>query len=289
MIQDIFPHNYDNQYRQVPMGPDSFIFYFEGDAVLVGRTSEGEITYPCQNDLVEEQKNRQAENSTYLFSIDERAYFLASEVPKLDSKTDVTFSMEKIGIFREEEPLWQCFAGITAHQLKNWYEVNRFCGRCGSVMEQGEKERVLCCDSCGNRVYPKISPAVIVGVIDPGKTKEEDRLLLTKYSGRNYKRYALIAGFTEIGESVEETVRREVLEEVGVHVKNIIFYKSQPWSFSDTLLMGFWCELDGSDEIHLDTEELSVGEWLHRDEIPETSGRISLTGEMITLFRDGKR
>jgi NAD+ diphosphatase len=78
------------------------------------------------------------------------------------------------------------------------------------------------------------------------------------------------------------------MEEVGVRVKNIRYCGSQPWSFSDTLLMGFWCDLDGSDEIHLDEEELSVGEWLYREDIPEASGRISLTGTMIEAFRAGK-
>ena len=117
--------------------------------------------------------------------------------------------------------------------------------------------------------------------------KDGDRLLLTKYSGRAYKRYALIAGFNEIGESIEDTVRREVMEEVGLKVKNIRYYKSQPWSFSETLLMGFYCDLDGSAEIQLDTEELSEGVWMKREEIPKPVSDISLTSEMIERFRRG--
>ena len=140
---------------------------------------------------------------------------------------------------------------------------------------------MLRCPVCGHTVYPKISPAVIVGV------KDGDRLLLTKYSGRAYKRYALIAGFNEIGESIEDTVRREVMEEVGLKVKNIRYYKSQPWSFSETLLMGFYCDLDGSAEIQLDTEELSEGVWMKREEIPKPVSDISLTSEMIERFRRG--
>ena len=72
---------------------------------------------------------------------------------------------------------------------------------------------------------------------------------MSKYSGRTYKKYALLAGFAEIGETVEETVRREVMEEVGLKVKNIRYYKSQPWAFSDTLLLGFYCDLDGEDRL----------------------------------------
>ena len=100
-----------------------------------------------------------------------------------------------------------------------------------------------------------------------------------------YKRYALIAGFSEIGESVEDTVRREVMEEVGLKVKNLKFYKSQPWSFTDTLLMGFYCDLDGDDTITLDRQELSVGEWRNREEIPDEGENISLTKEMMMRFK----
>ena len=101
------------------------------------------------------------------------------------------------------------------------------------------------------------------------------------------KFYALIAGFTEIGETLEETVQREVMEEVGLKVKNIRYYKSQPWSFSSTLLCGFFCEVDGDTDITLGTEELSVGEWFEREDIPLEDDGISLTREMIGVFKIG--
>lgn len=105
---------------------------------------------------------------------------------------------------------------------------------------------------------------MIVAVVD----KEKERLLLTRYAGRRGGNYALIAGFSEVGETLEETARREVMEEVGLKIRNLHYYASQPWSFSDTLLAGFYAELDGSDEIQLEREELSEGVWLSRDEIP---------------------
>ena len=100
-------------------------------------------------------------------------------------------------------------------------------------------------------------------------------------------RYALIAGFAEIGETIEETVAREVMEEVGLKVKNIRYYKSQPWSFSDTLLMGFFAELDGDDRIRLDENELSVAKWCTREEVPADDG-VSLTREMMRVFKEGR-
>ena len=79
------------------------------------------------------------------------------------------------------------------------------------------------------------------------------------------------------------------MEEVGLHVKNLRYYKSQPWSFSDTLLMGFFAEMDGDNHITLDREELALAEWFDRENIPATESDISLTSEMIEHFRNGNR
>ena len=111
---------------------------------------------------------------------------------------------------------------------------------------------------------------------------------MSKYANREFKKYALIAGFVEIGETVEETVKREVMEEVGLKVKNLRYYKSQPWSFTDTILMGFFAELDGDEDITLDQEELAMAEWFEREEIPVKEWSISLTNEMIMKFRAGE-
>ena len=139
------------------------------------------------------------------------------------------------------------------------------------------------CPACQKLRYPVISPCVIVAVT------QGERILLTRYaSGHStYKKYALIAGFAEIGESIEKTVQREVMEEVGLKVKNLRFYKSQPWSFTDTLLFGFFAELDGEEEITMDEKELSEAGWFLREELPEEFDGVSLTNEMIRVFRDG--
>ncbi len=144
-----------------------------------------------------------------------------------------------------------------------------------------ENERMMRCPECGQMEFPKICPAVIIGVTDKG------RILMSKYAGREYRAYALLAGFCEVGETIEETVQREVMEEVGLKVKNITYYKSQPWSFSDTLLLGFFCELDGPDEIHLDEQELSLAEWVRREEIEAEPDDLSLTNEMMLAFKNG--
>ena len=148
-------------------------------------------------------------------------------------------------------------------------------------MNHSINERALICNNCNNIIYPKINPAVIVLI------KDGNRAVLTKYK-RGSGRYALVAGFCEIGETVEETVKREVLEEVGLKVKNIKYYKSQPWSFTDSLLLGFVCDLDGDDTITVDEIELSEARWLYREEIPEFQNNTSLTQELISAFKNNK-
>ena len=114
-----------------------------------------------------------------------------------------------------------------------------------------------------------------------------DKLLLTKYSKGIYKRYGLVAGFVEIGETLEQTIQREVMEEVGLKVKNIRYYKNQPWAFSSSLLVGFFADLDGADIVTLDQNELSEAVWLSRTEIPDNPIKISLANEMIEIFKHG--
>ena len=140
---------------------------------------------------------------------------------------------------------------------------------------------MLRCPRCGNLIYPKIAPAVIVAVT------WEDKILMTRYQGRAYKGYALIAGFTEVGETAEDTVRREVLEEVGLRVKDIRYCGSQPWGSDSNLLMGFFARLDGPGEIRMDRQELSQAGWYRREEIDLAPDHYSLTNHMIQAFRRG--
>ena len=127
-------------------------------------------------------------------------------------------------------------------------------------------------------VYPRINPAVIVGVI------KGDCLLITRYR-TGYGHNALVAGFTEIGETLEQTVEREVMEETGVRVKNIRYYKSQPWGIAQDLLAGFYCDADGDGEIRLNEDELKYAEWVPREEIVLQPNDLSLTNEMMKQFK----
>lgn len=273
MFQDIAPHIYHNEFSKKTADPHDHLFVFSKDGLLC-RVEENRIILP---DLA--QMEQSARDCLHLFSIDDTAYYL-HEGEALQAPDG--WGYESTRILRDCQPDEHLFAMGAAESLYRWYSTNRYCGRCGKEMTHGTTERSQVCPHCGHTVYPKICPAVIVAVCDG------DRILLTRYAGRPFKRHALIAGFAEIGESIEDTVRREVMEEVGLKVKNLRFYKSQPWVFTDCLLMGFYADLDGSDKVKLQEDELSEALWFHRDEIPRDYSVISLTGEMIETFRKGK-
>lgn len=284
MIQDI--HGiYHNEYQNLAPEQDDYIMFAQGRSVLMGRDSEQMIQYITYREITEASGGEFSTDACrYLFSIENQGiterYFLGNS-QMLTSQLMEKYEYRQQNVFRTMKPEDKAFAGITACQLANWYESTQFCGRCGTKLEHDKVERMMKCPKCGAMHYPKISPAVIVAVTNG------DKILMTKYAGRDYKKYALIAGFTEIGETIEDTVRREVMEEVGIHVKNIRYYKSQPWSFTDTILMGFYCELDGEDVITMDAHELSVAEWRQREDIPTEFDGISLTNEMIMRFKEG--
>lgn len=278
MIQDIAPHKYYNEYNPMPPDKKSIALYYENKTCMLKYTAQG-IRFPKFEDL-EVGNNSIYKTAIYLFTIDGERFYLVTDI---NLNNYLEYSMESIWVFREVDPQYLAFAGITGHQLYNWYHTHKFCGKCGHMLKQDQKERMLYCEKCHQMEYPKISPAVIIAVID------KDRLLLSKYAKGRYKNYALLAGYTEIGETLEETVQREVMEETGLKVKNIQYYKSQPWSFSETVLMGFYCELDGENHVILDEEELSVAQWFKREEIPVEQKRDSLTNEMIMQFKNYKK
>ena len=274
MIQEIQPRHLYNQYHPQQSAPGDKICVFRGTDVLLSLRPDG-IHLPGRA-LLEGGILKQV----YLFSLDNQAYFLA-ELSE-DFPLPEGFMFDNVRAQRRSKPKHSVYALMTAWHLYIWYRDNRFCGRCGGFTRHDEKLRMLKCPSCGNMIFPKICPAVIVGVTNG------DRILLTKYSGREYKNYALIAGFTEIGETAEDTVRREVMEEAGVHVKNIRYWNTQPWGIEADLLLGYFCDLDGSAEITMDREELSLAGWYSRDEMDIPADDVSLTNDMIRAFIENR-
>ena len=288
MIHEIAPHIFNNQFSKDAAPVDDspvFVFgtenepAFGGGAVLI---SDHHI--PILRDV--KAGGIEADSLTRLFSIDGRDCFLLDSLPAGRLTEEEGFFFKRFRDIRNvmEIPDHEYFLAMTAYQLYNWYGNNRFCGRCGGRMRRSEHERALICPDCGNTVYPKIGPAVTVAIID----RERDKLLLTKYAGRDIPFYALVAGFTEIGETLEETVSREAFEETGLRVKNIRYFGSQPWGIVDDLMVGFVCDLDGGNEIHRDESELKLADWFSRDKVVLQPTDMSLTNALMKAFKEGR-
>jgi NAD+ diphosphatase len=164
-----------------------------------------------------------------------------------------------------------------AGQLVYWHRNHRFCGRCGASTADHMQERAKLCPACGLINHPRVSPAVIMAVI------RDRRLLLAHAQRFPAKFYSVLAGFAEPGETLEECVQREVFEEVGVRVKNIRYFGSQPWHFPDSLMVAFTAEFAGG-EIRVNPEEITDAGWFSADRLPEVPPPISIARRLIDWF-----
>ncbi len=283
MLQDLAFGRMENEFRNKTPQKEDILVCFQGNSVLICRHEDDSLVLPTFEEAdgwSEKWSSWNEDRFQYIFCLQGVNYFLwmgeSGDCP------DTRFAYESTRMLRQLTSKHVCFAVMTAWHLFNWYRSNRYCGRCGTKTVHDSKERMMLCPHCGNMIFPKICPAVIIAVTDG------DRLLLSKYAGRAFTRYALIAGYTEIGETLEETVSREVMEEVGLKVRNIRYYKSQPWGVDGNILAGFYCDLDGDDTIHLDEQELSMAGWYPRNNLPAEDDGISLTREMVRIFGEGK-
>jgi len=164
-----------------------------------------------------------------------------------------------------------------AGQIVRWDETHCYCGRCGTPMSYKTDERAKECPSCGLLSYPRISPAMIVAVVRNG------RILLARAARFPTAFYSVLAGFVEPGETLEEAVKREVLEEVGIEVENIRYFGSQPWPFPDSLMIGFTaCYAGGS--LSTDDKEILDAGWYAPDNLPQVPGKFSIAGRLIEWF-----
>lgn len=280
MLQDIYPQKFYPEYLPRHPHAHDYVLIFYEDQVVLEKGLQG-WQLPQLSSVIKFIPELH-EQLVYLFSVDNHGFFLYLNDFKISNDH---FELQPIRSLRLFEPRWQAFAGITAKHLHFWYQTHRFCGRCAGQFKHDQERRSLTCAQCSLVAFPRIAPVVIVGIIDG------DQLLVTRYARGPYKQYALVGGFVEIGETLEDAVQREVLEEVGLKVTNIRYYKSQPWALSGTLLAGFYADLRGSREIVLDTYELAEGLWVQRQEITAKNpdfdlNTLSLTSAMITAFQN---
>jgi len=164
-------------------------------------------------------------------------------------------------------------------QIYNWKKRTKFCGVCGELNDYDQVEGCKVCPKCGEKSFPFLFPAIIVSII------KDDKILLAHNTSFPDKMYSVIAGFVDIGEGLEETVIREVKEEVGIEIKNIKYVSSQNWGFSSSLMVGFTAEYSSGD-IKVDGEEIDRADWFSIDSLPELPPNISIARKLINRFID---
>ena len=169
------------------------------------------------------------------------------------------------------------FLAGKACQMLHWDRTHQYCSRCGARTENKSDERAKFCPACGFVNYPRISPAIIVAI-----TRDRE-ILLAKGNGFQGDFYSVLAGFVEPGETFEECVQREVREEVGLEVKNIRYFGSQPWPFPDSLMVGFTAEYAGG-YINIDEKEILKAGWFDIGQLPPIPKTGSIARGLIDWF-----
>ncbi len=166
------------------------------------------------------------------------------------------------------------YAAGTAGHVLDWHTTSQFCGRCGTHTEAVASERCMKCPKCGLTQYPRIAPAVIVLV------RRGDQALLARNGRFPVPFFSTLAGFTEIGETLEETIHREIYEEVGIRVRDTKYHGTQPWPFPHSLMVGFTAEW-ASGDIKVDGEEIAEARFFSAHDLPLIPPKISIARRLI--------
>lgn len=272
MLQEIYPSVFDNSFH--PRAPK------DGDVVLV--FGKNTVAVRESGNLLQVPSFPQidATINDFLFYVDDVAFYgKYSEEGNLSGPDGYSFIPLRSTF--QKEPAALPFEIATGYHIVSWRRYHRFCGVCGTPLVPSDNERALVCPKCRHTIYPDIHPAVNIAI------RNGDSLLLIRNMISGFPRYSLVAGFIEIGETAEDTVRREAMEEVGLKVKNVSYFGSQPWGIVGNLQIGFFCDVDGSDEIRVDGTEVKDALWFKRTEIPPRD-TTSITGQLIEAFRKGE-
>jgi len=254
--------------------PEALWFVFSGYRLLV-RFSGDAAAIPTTREL--DGLGVDISRSLYLGRFRDRAcYAAAGELRRGNSPE---------GSFRELRSLYGFLQAefyelaLLGEHLVEWDRVYQFCSACGGRLKSRADIRAKECGACGRMEFPRISPAIIV-LVERG-----DTLLLARSPRFVEPFYSVPAGFVEPGESLEEAVQREILEETGIRVKNVAYFGSQPWPFPDSLMVGFTAEYE-SGEIKVDGEEIVEAGWYKADNLPRIPGKLSIARKLIDRFVD---
>jgi len=248
------------------------VFHFRENTLLLLKNESG-YAIPTKGLL----KNV-VDQGVFLFEFDGIPCFLIRDLDLADQDILAYYEVNFLRNINQGEIDW---VSVVAFQLRNWYAQHRFCGICGAAAQQHPFERAVQCTACNHVAYPTISPAIIVAL------KCKNKLLLARGVRFPEAFYSLVAGYTDVGETVEQTVAREVKEEVGLDVWNVKYYGSQPWPYSGSMMLGFIAEADDTQPLIPDPHEIADAGWFTAENLPSYPPARSIAGEMIEKFKAG--
>lgn len=208
----------------------------------------------------------------YLGDVDGVPVFAHEVDPESDNPEGYEFETLWSFLNQVEQPVFYMVG--RAKQIVEWHRNHHYCGKCGEVTTSSNSDRSRRCPSCRQMFYPRLSPSIIVLV-----NRGEELLLARNVQSRS-NFYSTIAGFVEPGESIETAVHREVMEEVGIRIKNLKYFGSQSWPFPNSLMLGFHAEYEGG-EIVLQEEEIADAQWFHFTRLPKRPTKVSISGWLI--------
>jgi NAD+ diphosphatase len=247
-------------------------FPIQGDRLLVSEASSS-VSLPCLTDFSELDLPILSQH--YLGLLEDRHCYAVELSGEVTPPEGMVFEGLRQVYGRLDKDLF--WVAARAIQIVDWDRTHLFCGRCGVRMEPQQTERAKKCPQCGLLHFPRLAPAIIV-LVERG-----DKLLLARSRRFASGMYSVLAGFVEPGESLEETVVREVREEVGISTKDIRYFGSQPWPFPHSLMIGFTATYaDG--ELAIDGEEIEDAGWFTVDNLPPLPGKISIARKLIDWF-----
>lgn len=245
-------------------------YVYIGNTLLL-KNDNGKYSVPCQ-----ETPPTEIREWTYIQNLPDTEDGTPCKSYKLDNVLPGVEKFETIGLRESWNllPRSQYNMAGKAAELIYWDSNTKYCGCCGAPMKRSTDISKVC-TICGKEIWPQVSPAIIVRI-----HKGDQIMLVHAKNFRRSEMYGLVAGFVETGETLEECVRREVKEEIGLSIKNIKYFASQPWPYPCGIMLGFTADYD-SGEIHLQEEEIADARWVSKNNLPVIPDKMSIARRLI--------